>query len=260
MNTISVITICFNNLAEIQKTCRSVDAQSHLPDEHWVVNGSDQPEIANWLLQTTQPAYRKWINERDDGIADAFNIGITRSTGQIIHLLNSGDQYASNGVLAAVEQTFVEHPGAGWLSGKIALLRGGKTVVVGKPFDKTKLYRGMRSVSHPTWFVKREVYTRAGLYDGNYAIAMDYDMMCRIARESYVFLDKLLVEFDVTGISSSQYHRSLQENKKIYVSHFGSSAMLNIWQVRLKILHFLLGSRMGRSLFALKKRLGLENW
>jgi GT2 family glycosyltransferase len=56
MNTISVITICFNNLADLQKTCASVDMQTRLPDEHWVINGSTTDEIAQWLLQTPQPA------------------------------------------------------------------------------------------------------------------------------------------------------------------------------------------------------------
>jgi len=39
MNGISVITICFNNLADLQKTCQSVDKQTRQPEEHWIING-----------------------------------------------------------------------------------------------------------------------------------------------------------------------------------------------------------------------------
>ena len=75
MNGISVITICFNNLADLQKTCQSVDKQTRQPEEHWIINGSTTDEIAKWLEETPQPVYRKWINERDRGIADALNKG-----------------------------------------------------------------------------------------------------------------------------------------------------------------------------------------
>src|ERR1700760_2512236 len=98
MNTISVITICFNNLADLQQTCASIDRQTVLPDEHWVINGSTQTDIAQWLEQNPQPSYRKWINERDKGISDAFNKGISKATCGITHLLHAGDVYAMNDV------------------------------------------------------------------------------------------------------------------------------------------------------------------
>ena len=79
MNGLSIITICFNNLKDLKKTCASVESQSQLPDEHWIINGSTNTEIENWLLHTNQPNFRKWINERDKGISDAFNKGIQKS-------------------------------------------------------------------------------------------------------------------------------------------------------------------------------------
>jgi glycosyltransferase involved in cell wall biosynthesis len=259
MSTVSVITICFNNLADLQKSCASVDMQTLLPEEHWVINGSTTPDIEEWLLHTPQPPYRKWINEKDKGIADAFNKGINHANAEIIHLLNSGDLYASADVLESVIIAFKADPSIQWLSGNIEMMRGGKAVIVGKPFENNKLYRGMRSISHPTWFVKKVVYHRNGLYSNEYKIAMDYDMMCRIAEEPYKYLPKTLAVFDDTGVSSHNYIRSLQENKKVYESHFGFSFLLIVWQWRLKLLHYLLRTSFGKWLFGLKKKMGLEN-
>jgi glycosyltransferase involved in cell wall biosynthesis len=260
MNGISVITICFNNLADVQKTCTSVDAQDMEPVEHWIINGSTEPDIANWLEQTPQPSYRKWLNERDKGIADAFNKGISRAEAPITQLLNSGDVYASPDVLSAITSLFSNSPATQWISGNIQMQRGGHAVVVGKPFEKTKLYRGMRSVSHPTWFVKKAVYERCGLYSSDYKIAMDYDMMCRIADEPYAYLDKTIAVFDDAGISSTQYIRSLEETRKVYESHFGYSPKLVAWQWRLKSLHQLMQTGIGKTLYTLKKKAGGENW
>jgi len=260
MTGISVITICFNNLADVQKTCASVDAQTMHPQEHWIINGSTNTDIAEWLEKTPQPPYRKWINERDKGIADAFNKGIQKAAGPVTHLLNSGDIYAGKEVLATIAAFFQLHQQVQWISGNIELIRGGERVVVGKPFEPSKLYRGMRSVLHPTWFVKKEVYGRVGAFKAEYKIAMDYDMMCRLGNESYQYIPTTITIFDDTGISSTQYLRSLAESKKVYESYFGRSLKLELWQLRLKLLHYLLQSGFGQWLFRLKKKMGLENW
>jgi len=258
--SISVITICFNNLSDLQKTCASVDAQTISPGEHWVINGSTQKEIEQWLMQSPQPKYRKWLNERDKGISDAFNKGIKNASHPIVHILNSGDCYAFNDVLEVVNDLFEKNPNTQWISGKIELIRAGKKVIVGKPFEKKKLYRGMRSIAHPTWFVRKAVYDRIGIFNLEYSIAMDYDLMCRIANEHYGYLDKVVVVFDENGISSENYLRSLEENKKVYESYFGKSFKLEIWQIRLKALYYLLQTPLGKGLFDLKKKLGFENW
>ncbi|MDE3252787.1 MAG: glycosyltransferase [Bacteroidota bacterium] len=260
MQGITIVTICFNNLADLQKTCASIDAQTRLPDEHWIINGSVTNDIAEWLANTPQPGYRKWLNERDQGISDAFNKGIERATQPITHLLHAGDRYASPQVLEKVAVFFSEHPEYQWISGNIQMIRGGSTVIVGKPFEPGKLYRGMRSVSHPTWFVKKEVYKRAGGFNGAYKIGMDYDLMCRIALEPYGYLNEVIAVFDDSGISSTQYLKALAESKKIYTSYFGFSLKLILWQFRLKILHYLLQSPIGKGLYHLKKSMGLENW
>ena len=259
MSTISVITICFNNPDDLIRTCASVDAQTIKPFEHWIINGSTNNEIAEWLEKTPQPTYRKWINERDKGIADAFNKGIDKSNGDVVHILNSGDIYASDDIIENVTKAFEQHKTVQWLSGKIKLKRSGEWIEIGKPFDSGKVYRGMRSVSHPTWFVKKTVYDRVGGYNSEYKIAMDYDMMCKIAKEPFCFIDKTIACFDDTGISSSQYLKSLKENIRVFEAHFGYSLKCRIWQFRLKLIYLLLQSSFGKQLFLLKKKMRMEN-
>jgi len=257
--TISIITICFNNLSDLQKTCTGVDCQILPPSEHWIINGSTTHDIKDWLESSPQPSYRKWLNERDKGISDAFNKGIERAEGAIIHLLNSGDVYADEYVLSTVTEAFQHNTTVQWVSGKIKIKRAGEWIVVGKPFDKAQLYKGMRSVSHPTWFLRKEVYKRVGDFNLKYSIAMDYDLMCRIKDEPYCFINKMLVVFDDTGISSNNYVKSLQQNIAVYESYFGYSLNCRLWQLRLKFLHYLLQTGLGRFLFNLKKKVKLEN-
>jgi glycosyltransferase involved in cell wall biosynthesis len=259
MSRITVITICFNNLQDLVKTCQSVDGQSSPPFEHWIIDGSSTKDIAYWLQNTEQPGFRKWICEPDKGIADAFNKGIARVTGDVIQLLNSGDIYANEKVLEQVGNAFEEDQSLKWLTGMICLIRMGVPVVVGKPFDPGKLYRGMRSVSHPTWFVKKSVYDQVGLYSESYAIAMDYEMMCRLKKFKSGFLPIPFVVFDDTGVSTKNYFAALAETKKAYQSNFGFSLPMELWQLRLKLLYTLQHTALGKFLFHVKRALGLEN-
>lgn len=255
-----IVTICFNNTEEVQRTCLSVDAQTRKPDEHWIINGSTAPAVANLFADQPIPAYRKVINERDQGISDAFNKGIRLAGEGMIQLLNSGDELLHEKVLEMIDDFLGHHPNSDWITGKIVLRRAGHWVEVGKPFEGEKLYRGMRSVAHPSWWVSKQTYSRVGGYRSEYKIAMDYDMMCRLANSSYAFYPFAAVRFDDSGISSRQYLASLEENKKVFVSHFGSSFLLNIWQFRLRALHHILETRVGQWLFQLKRKLGGENW
>ena len=248
MPDISVVTICFNNLSEVIATCASIDNQTIKPFEHIIINGSTQPEVANWLTSTPQPTYRKWENMPALKIVPSFNLGIEKCTGKYIHLLNSGDLYASPDVLEKVTSFLIGNPSANWISGNIILFRGNEWITVGCPFDKKQLFKGMRKISHPTWFVKKEVYNKYGLY-APYEIAMDYDMMCRIKDEPYAYLNYTIAKFDNTGISTLKYNDSLKQNIQVYEANFGFSAKSRVWQFRLRMLHSILQTSFGKWLF-----------
>lgn len=254
MNKITIVTICFNDVEGLIKSCTSVDMQITKPYQHIIINGSTTKDAEDWYSKTEQPSFRRILNERDRGISDAFNKGIQLIDDGIVHLLNSGDVYASDEVLTFVQEAFQNHPNIQWVSGKITLKRAGIWVDIGKPFDSGQLYKGMRSVSHPTWFVRREVYDRIGFFSEQYKIAMDYDLMCRIKDEPYLFLDQVIVKFDDTGVSSVQYLKSLKQNIEVYESHFGFSLICRLWQLRQKLFYYFLQTMFGKFIFKIKSK------
>ncbi len=259
MNRISIITICFNNLEDLKTTCASVDGQAVPPYEHIIIDGSTNSDIEKYLENYTQPDYRKWICERDKGISDAFNKGIRIANGDVTNLLNSGDTLYDNSVLQKVQAVFEQDASVMWCHGKLNMLRGGVWVAIGKPFDKEKLYRGMRGTMHPTMYVRRELYDKHGLFDVNLKLAMDYDFLCRIANEKSVFLVDTLATFDPTGVSSENYVKAMKESFAQYRKYYGRSVKQTLWGWRLTALHQLLQSRAGKILYALKVKMGKEN-
>lgn len=259
MPSLSIITISFNNLNDVINTCKTVDAQILLPYEHIIIDGSTKSDIKNYLETNTQPAYRKWICEKDNGIADAFNKGIKKATGDLTLLLNSGDTLYDNTVLQKVNEVFENDKTLMWCHGKLNIMRGGMWVIVGKPFEKEKLYRGMRGTFHPTIYVKRAMYDKHGLFDTNIKMAMDYDFLCRIANEKNAFIDYPLATFDPTGVTSTKYLDAMNESYAAYQKYFGKTWKQTLWSWRLALLHYLLESKVGKWLYKIKAKLGLEN-
>jgi len=259
MPTISLITICFNNLPELINTCKSVDQQNLPPFEHVVIDGSTQDEIQRFLNHHPQPPYRKWLCEPDQGISDAFNKGLRLSTGDWIGILNSGDELNDEEAYERLYGLLSTNPPFKWLHGKQLTFRGGHWVAVGKPFVKSKIYKGMRGVFHSTMYLKKELYEVHGGYDLNCKYAMDYDLLCRICDEPHYFLDSVLVKFNPHGISSRNYEIALWEASRIYRKYFGTSCVHLAWMFRLILLNRLLNTKLGKALYRLKLFFRLEN-
>ena len=260
MTKISIITICYNNLDDVLGTCKSLDEQKRKPFEHLIINGSTNKEIENYFSSIENPAFRKIINERDKGIADAFNKGIKMASGDIILLLNSGDFLYDDNVTRIVSEQFEKDKDLMWLHGKYRTIRSDIWVILGKPFEKEKVYRGMRSISHQTMYVKKELYTKHGYYDSQYKIAMDFDFLVRIRNEKFIFLPEILATFQPGGVSSTQYYSSLKENAAIIQKYFGYSWKNKCWNFRLKTLKRIQNIPfVGKLLYRIKAGLGLSN-
>lgn len=220
-HTISTATICFNNLEELKTTIDSVDKQNTPPYEHIIVDGSTNDEIKNYLEETEHPAYRKWISEPDEGIADAFNKGVKMATGDIVHLLNSGDMYYDETVLERELEVFDSDPEVQWTHGKYLQKVGGAWVITGKPFSKSLLHRGFVKVGHPTMFVKKALYEKHGYFNTEFRYSMDYDFLIRIQDEKFKFIEYPVTIFTPGGVSNVQWKAAFREVMKSYIRHKG---------------------------------------
>lgn len=254
-NHLTVSTVCFNNLEELQRTCASVDSQERLPFEHLIIDGSTKPDIRHWLEHSPQPAHRRWICEPDRGIADAFNKGITQARGDIIHLLNSGDYYYDRTVVRRMLALFETQPQLMWANGLMAYHRGGTWLINGTAFDRQLLYRGMRTLGHQTFFVRKEVYERHGLFDLSRKVAMDTDLLMRIADEPAGHLAYPVSVFTPGGTSEVKLLAGLREAREAYEKYHGFSLKARLWMWRTFLIAWMTGHTLaGRIFFRWKNR------
>jgi hypothetical protein len=70
---------------------------------------------------------------------------------------------------------------------------------------------------HPTFFVRREVYEKTGLFNVSLRSAADYEMMLRILLKygmSVVYIPRVIVKMRAGGMSNASIWNRLRANKE----------------------------------------------
>jgi len=178
---ISMVTVCFNSAATIQDTLKSVALQSHPPLEHILVDGGSTDRTLSIIRQWKEHAVRL-ICGPDQGIFDAMNKGIMLAEGDVIGILNSDDVFYGNNVLKRVAER-MQDTSVDACYGDLIYVRNHdhhKIVRYWKsgPFQKGLFSRGWVP-PHPTFFVRRRIYEQYGLFDLDYSLAADFELMAR---------------------------------------------------------------------------------
>lgn len=217
---ISVVTVTMNSAATLADTLRSVNAQTHPGVEHIVIDGGSTDATLD-IVKAEGKRVATVVSEPDRGIYDAMNKGIRLTTGEVVGLINSDDFYASPEVLAKVAAVFAD------LSidacyGDLCYVQQDDTMRVvrywrSSAFEPGLFGRGW-APPHPTFFVRRSVLIRHGLFNLDYPIAADMELMARfieVHRVSTRYVPEVFVHMRMGGISNRNLHNIIRQNYEI---------------------------------------------
>jgi putative colanic acid biosynthesis glycosyltransferase len=91
---VSIITVVFNGEATITATIDSVLAQKYPNIEYILCDGASTDSTVK-ILDSYSDRLDYWVSEKDQGIYDAMNKGVSLATGQWVLFLGSDDRLAS---------------------------------------------------------------------------------------------------------------------------------------------------------------------
>jgi len=200
---ITVVTICYNSEKYIEETILSVINQSYSNFEYIVIDGGSTDGTIG-IIKKFESNIDSWISEKDNGISDAFNKGISLSHGEWIIFINSGDKFASDSVLEIVYPQLVENKTSDIICGKIDLYRsdGSKIKSYGGVYNR-KQFEIENTVPHQAIFHSKDYFLKYGLFDENYKYAMDYELMLRKNNIHIYFIDTVISIMLAGGKSQS---------------------------------------------------------
>lgn len=101
MPVISIITIVYNNKNGLEKTIKSVRSQTFEDKEYIVVDGGSTDGSVS-VIESYSEYIDRWISEKDNGIYDAMNKGLSLAKGEWVIFMNSSDVFASDDVLTCI--------------------------------------------------------------------------------------------------------------------------------------------------------------
>ena len=104
---ISIITVCYNAISDIERTILSVLSQTYDTIEYIIIDGESTDGTID-IIKKYESRLSYWVSKPDKGIYDAMNKGIANAKGEWINMMNAGDTFASNTVLSEVFS--VEYP------------------------------------------------------------------------------------------------------------------------------------------------------
>lgn len=231
-NKISVITVVFNDFANIRRTMESYFSQTWEDKEYIVIDGGSTDGTADVVREyADRLAY--WCSEKDDGLFDAMNKGITHATGDWINILNSGDYYCSEKSLE-LAMTLCDPAEADIIYGNSVRLGHDFTVIMPADEDETKMefapiYR------HGSSLMRTSVHKKY-LYDltkeRQYGFALDWDVIFRVYKDGYRFVkvNAEIESFQFDGVSNHPV-KGVLYNYKVTSSR-GFSLSKLIWLIK----------------------------
>ncbi len=217
---LTVITVCYNSEATIQKTIDSVASQTWPTIEHIVIDGASRDATVS-IIQRNAGRIAHFVSEPDTGVYQAMNKGLKLATGDVIAFLNSDDVYSHPQVLEDVSRTMQELS-LDALYGDVEFFRAGSPDKVVRTYNSGR-FTPQRigwgwMPAHPALFIRRAVYERYGYFREDFKIAGDYEFVARVFKSGQIksrHLAQVWVRMQIGGLSTAGLGATYRLNKEI---------------------------------------------
>lgn len=214
---ISIITATFNSAKTLKDTIQSVLSQTNKDFEYLIIDGGSTDETID-IVKSYESEFSgrlKWVSEKDHGIYDAMNKGIKMASGDVVGILNSDDYFTSNDILQTVDNAFKSHE-IDAIYGDIHFIRDGNPQKCVRYYS-SRMFRPFWlrfgfMPAHPSFYCKREIFDKAGLYSLDYKIGADYEMMVRLFKRHKIkslYVNKDFVTMRTGGASNNNVRSRL---------------------------------------------------
>ena len=218
---ISIITVVYNNEKTIQDAMQSVLGQTYKNIEYVIIDGSSKDNTVN-LIKEYKDQLGHFVSEKDNGLYDAMNKGIQACTGDVIGILNSDDLYQDSQVIAAVMEEFKNDKVLDIVYGDLVYVKSNDTNTIVRNWKSKEYYKrffeNANVPPHPALFVRSKVYKEAGLFDLQFKLAADYELMLRMFKKHNFkskYINRLIIKMRLGGATNQSYTNIVNQNKEI---------------------------------------------
>ena len=238
--SISIITALYNREKYIARCLNSI-LEQNFPAELIVIDGGSTDDSIN-IINCYREKISFFLSELDQGIYDAINKGVKKSSGEIIGILHSDDVFENNNILLEVAEFFEKNPNIDILIGNAVFVnfKYSKKILRIYKSSRFKLF-SMRfgfMPCHTATFIRRKVFIDYGLYDINFKSAGDFEFFLRVLYKSkvkYFIMNKTFVVMQIGGMSTSGIRSYIRSSREISNSLKKNNIYSNIFFILLRL-------------------------
>ncbi len=224
---ITIITVCFNRKSTIEKAINSVLNQNYDNIEYIIIDGNST-DGTKQIIDSYGDRINKFISEPDKGMYEAINKGFKLATGDVIGLMHSDDEFYDNKAIEKIVARFEKDKTIEGVYGDGVYVSNDEEERlirnrIGGDFSLKKIKQGWLPL-HPTVYLKKSLIEKNGIYDLNYKIASDTELLLRYLYKNKVklsYINAYLVKMRMGGASTNfkRAYDVLIEDYKIYKTH-----------------------------------------
>lgn len=239
---VSIITVCYNEKKDIERTCKSIVAQNY-DDFEWIVidGGSDDGTID--ILEKYRDHMTVFVSEKDHGVYNAMNKGIAFAQGEYVLFLNGGDALCNENVLSCVFAND-QYTGDVLYGGCYLLGKNGAQKKIHFPQNLKKYFFYNYNINHQSTFIRKRLFDEYGNYDESYMIAADYEKwLCFMENHVHFmrvpFFISYYKAFDGLSTKKDLENITWGERQKIITKYFQQK---NTISFHMKTIFYVLGT------------------
>lgn len=219
MNTITVITINYNNAKGLQTTIESVKCQTRKDVELIVIDGGSTDASVDIIRRNTE-IIDYWVSEPDKGIYDAMNKGISKAKGDYLIFMNSGDCFYDEEVIKTYYDIINALPQVDVFYGDMLVVNNEKIDdwIKRQPGKLTLEFFKEAVINHQASVIKSSLFRQFGTYPLQYKLASDYWLwlISLLHNKCFKHIDLVAVKYDNSGASSKDFSLYAKEMKTIW--------------------------------------------
>ena len=226
---LSVITVCYNEEANIESTIKSVIAQTYSEHVEYLVIDGGSSDATMDIINSYSDYIDVVVSEKDKGIYDAMNKGVLAASGEWIQFLNAGDVYSSQDVLRKVFENR-QH------SADIIYGRSNKVTETGNKFPNApkqlEMLRFEPTFRHGACFVAAD-YHKSNLFQldrADLGFALDFKLLHDAFVRGLTFkeVDYFVIDYLEDGASNNKYQSILYSQRVVSEGKSGIVSRIRI--------------------------------
>lgn len=199
---ITYITVVYNRINTLPRCAESIWNQSYDNVEYIIIDGGSTDGTVEWIKQHEE-YIDYFISQKDKGIYDAMNKGISVASGRYICFINSDDMCKEDAAQKVADICISNKPGL--VAGRRELLNENGEIVQETDLPRYTMENGVLfplPIHHQSVYAQAALFEKLGYYDTTYTFIADYKWEITAVKEAF-FTEEVLSVFSLGGLTGN---------------------------------------------------------